>query len=84
MTMELLPEPGQSIFSGAGVGSGGVGVGMGLGATGLGATGLGVGVACAGLRDEDRAAIEPGEAPIAHALRHKMRATPASLPTLKG
>src|SRR6266853_2133953 len=81
MTMELLPALGQSTLSGAGDGSGGVG--MGLGATWVG-LGLGLGLACTGLGDCDRAASEPGEAPIPHALRHRMRATPASLPTLKG
>src|ERR1700693_1241819 len=79
MTMEPLPAPGQSTLSGAGVGSGGAG--MGLGASRLG---IGLGLACTGFGECDRAAIEPGEAPIPHALRHNMRATPTSLPILKG
>jgi len=65
--MELLPEPGQSTFSGAGGGVGSATVGVGLTSTGLG-LGLGLALALVGLRDCDLAAIEPGEAPTLHAL----------------
>jgi hypothetical protein len=63
--MELLPAPGQSTFSGAGGGVGSAVVGEGLTTVELR---LGVAVACAGLGDAARAAIEPGEAPTLHAL----------------
>jgi hypothetical protein len=61
--MELLPEPGQSTFSGAGGGVGSATVGVGLTSTGLG-----LALALVGLGDCDLAAIEPGEAPMLHAL----------------